>query len=80
MPAPDGQVLNVDGKVQPLSGFTGDKITLLGFIYTTCVDPEGCPRAYRIFDDLKKQILAIPALNDKVRFVTLSFDPERDTP
>ena len=80
MPAPDGQVLNVDGKAQPLSSFTGDKITLLGFIYTTCVDPEGCPRAYRIFDDLKKQILAMPALNDKVRFVTLSFDPERDTP
>jgi protein SCO1 len=80
MPAPDGQVLNVDGKAQPLSQFTGDKITLLGFIYTSCADPEGCPRAYRVFDDLKKQMLAIPALNDKVRFVTLSFDPERDTP
>ena len=80
MKAPDGQVLNVDGKAQSLSRFTGDKITLLGFIYTTCADPEGCPRAYRVFDDLKKQILAIPALSDKVRFVTLSFDPERDTP
>ncbi len=80
MPAPDGQVLNVDGRAQPLSRFTGDKITLLGFIYTSCADPEGCPRAYRVFDDLKKQILAVPALNDKVRFVTLSFDPERDTP
>ncbi len=80
MAAPDGQVLNVDGKAQPLSQFTGDKITLLGFIYTTCADPEGCPRAYRVFDDLKKQMLAIPALNGKVRFVTLSFDPERDTP
>jgi protein SCO1 len=80
MPAPDGQVLNVDGKAQSLSRLTGDKITLLGFIYTSCADPEGCPRAYRVFDDLKKQILAIPALNDKVRFVTLSFDPERDTP
>lgn len=80
MPAPDGQVLNVDGKAQPLSQFTGDKITLLGFIYTTCADPEGCPRAYRVFDDLKKQIIAIPALSNKMRFVTLSFDPERDTP
>ena len=80
MKAPDGQVLNIDGTVQQLSRFTGDKITLLGFIYTSCVDPEGCPRAYRVFDDLKKQIRAIPALNDKVRFVTLSFDPERDTP
>lgn len=80
MPAPDGQVLNVDGVAQPLSRFTGEKITLLGFIYTSCPDPEGCPRAYRVFDDLKKQLLAIPALQGKVRFVTLSFDPERDTP
>jgi protein SCO1 len=80
MPAPDGQVLNVDGKAQPLSRFTGDKITLLGFIYTSCADPEGCPRAYRVFDDLKTQILQHPALHGKVRFVTLSFDPERDTP
>jgi protein SCO1 len=80
MPAPDGQVLNVDGKAQPLSRFTGDKITLLGFIYTSCPDPEGCPRAYRVFDNLKTQIRQHPALHGKVRFVTLSFDPERDTP
>ena len=80
MPAPDGQVLNVDGRAQPLSRFTGDKITLLGFIYTSCADPDGCPRAYRVFDGLKAQMRAVPALYGKVRFVTLSFDPERDTP
>ena len=80
MPVPEGQVLNVDGRAQPLSRFTGDKITLLGFIYTSCADPDGCPRAYRVFDNLKAQIRAVPALNAKVRFVTLSFDPERDTP
>ena len=80
MPAPDGQVLNVDGRVLPLSQFTGDKITLLGFIYTSCADPDGCPRAYRVFDNLKAQMLKVPALDGKLRFVTLSFDPARDTP
>lgn len=80
MQAPDGQVLNVDGRMQPLARFTGDKLTLLGFIYTSCADPEGCPRAYRVFDNLKAQVLAAPALRGKVRFVTLSFDPEHDTP
>ena len=80
MPAPDGQVLNVDGRALPLSQFTGDKITLLGFIYTSCADPDGCPRAYRVFDNLKAQMLKVPALYGKVRFVTLSFDPARDTP
>lgn len=80
MPAPDGRVLSVNGRMQSLARFTRDKITLLGFIYTTCVDPEGCPLAYRVFDALKAQIHATPSLHGKVRFVTLSFDPARDSP
>lgn len=80
MPAPDGRVLGIDGRSQPLSLYTRGQVTLLGFIYTTCVDPEGCPLAYRVFDALKRAIAATPALNGKVRFVTLSFDPARDTP
>ena len=80
MPAPDGRVLGIDGRSQPLSRYTRGQLTLLGFIYTTCVDPEGCPLAYRVFDLLKAAIAATPALQGKVRFVTLSFDPARDTP
>ena len=80
MAAPEGRVLGIDGRPQPLSRYTRDQITLLGFIYTTCVDPEGCPLAYRVFDSLKEAIAATPSLHGKVRFVTLSFDPARDSP
>lgn len=80
MLAPDGAVLGVDGRSRRLAQFTRGAITLLGFIYTTCRDPEGCPLAYRVFDSLKQQILATPELHGQVRFVTLSFDPARDTP
>ena len=80
MPAPDGRVLGLSGKVEPLSRYTRGAITLLGFIYTTCADPDGCPLAYRVFDALKEAIQATPRLHGKVRFVTLSFDPARDTP
>lgn len=80
MAAPDGEVLGIDDHAQRLSQFTHDRITLLGFIYTTCVDPDGCPLAYRVFDALKLAILAAPALRGRVRFVTLSFDPARDSP
>ena len=80
MPVPEGRVLGIDGRQQPLSRYTRDQITLLGFIYTTCTDPEGCPLAYRVFDSLKKAITATPTLHGKVRFVTLSFDPARDSP
>jgi len=80
MAAPDGRVLGIDGRAQALSSYMRDQITLLGFIYTTCTDPEGCPLAYRVFDALKEAITDTPALRGKVRFVTLSFDPARDSP
>jgi protein SCO1 len=80
MAAPDAEVLDVDGHARPLSRFTRGHVTLLGFIYTTCVDPDGCPLAYRVFEALKQTITAAPAMSDQVQLVTLSFDPARDTP
>jgi cytochrome oxidase Cu insertion factor (SCO1/SenC/PrrC family) len=80
MAAPDGEVLGLDGRAQPLRHFTRERITLLGFIYTTCIDPEGCPFASRVFDTLRPALAARPDLRDRVRLVTLSFDPLRDTP
>ena len=79
MPAPDGEVLGLDGRARRLSHFTRGRITLLGFIYTTCVDPDGCPLAYRVFDTVRHAV-ATPALRDRIQLVTLSFDPLRDTP
>lgn len=80
MPAPEGRVLDVDGKRKPLSAFTRGSITLLGFIYTTCTDPEGCPLAYRVFTELRDAVAARPDMHGKVRLVSLSFDPARDSP
>jgi len=80
MPAPDGEVVGVDGRPQRLARFTREGITLLGFIYTSCTDPEGCPLAFRVFDVLKQSLGERPALREQVRLVTLSFDPARDTP
>jgi cytochrome oxidase Cu insertion factor (SCO1/SenC/PrrC family) len=79
MRAPDGEVLGLDGHARRLSEFTRGRITLLGFIYTTCTDPEGCPLAYRVFETVKRAV-ATPALRDRIQLVTLSFDPLRDTP
>ena len=79
MAAPDGEVLDVDGRARPLSRFTRGHVSLLGFIYTTCVDPDGCPLAYRVFETLQ-QAAAARGMSDKVQLVTLSFDPARDTP
>ena len=80
MAAPDGEVLDLDGRPQPLRRFTRDRITLLGLIYTTCVDPDGCPLTHRVLDAVRHAVSDTPRLRDKVRLVSLSFDPERDTP
>jgi protein SCO1 len=80
MRAPDGAVLTVDGGLAKLSQFTRGRITLLGFIYTSCTNPQGCPLAYRVFDRLKEEIRGTAALKDQVQLVTLSFDPARDSP
>jgi protein SCO1/2 len=80
MAAPDGEVLGADGRRERLARFTRGGITLLGFIYTTCIDPDGCPLAYRIFDELRHAVASSPEARGAVRLVTLSFDPLRDTP
>ena len=78
--APDGDVLDVDGRAHRLARFTHERITLLGLIYTTCVDPDGCPLTLPVFDAVRRAAAASARLREHVRLVTLSFDPERDTP
>src|SRR5256712_6153669 len=80
MRAPDGPVLDLDGRRLRLSRFTAGKITLLGFIYTSCADSRGCPLAYQVFHTVRHRVSDDPDLRDHVRLVSLSFDPARDTP
>jgi len=80
MQAADGEVLDIDAKQQRLARYTGDKVTLLSFIYSTCADPSGCPYAYLVFHSLKTRLERDARLHGKVRLVSLSFDPNRDTP
>ena len=80
MRAPAGPVLDADGRRLPLSRFTAGKITLLGFIYTSCADARGCPLAYQVFHTVRHRVSEDRDLRDRVRLVSLSFDPARDTP
>lgn len=80
MRAPDGEVLDVDARVRRLSRFTTEKITLLGFVYTSCSDARGCPLAYQVFHTIRDRVAGTTALVDRIRLVTLSFDPARDSP
>ncbi|MGI9329483.1 MAG: SCO family protein [Gammaproteobacteria bacterium] len=78
--AADGGVLDERGQLTRLHALMGDKAVVMSFIYTHCNDVNGCPLATFVLSQLQGPVAADPRLKDKVRLVTLSFDPQRDTP
>lgn len=80
MQAGDGRVLDSQGRTRRLAEFTRGRVTLLSFIYSSCADPAGCPYAYTVFHLVRSALEEDPAARRKVRLVSLSFDPHRDTP
>ena len=76
---PDFKLRNQDGRQIHLSQFKG-KALLVTFIYTRCPSPEFCPRVTRNFAEVEKQLAASPALYARTHLLSVSFDPEHDTP
>lgn len=76
------QAIVLEGSKAPrlLSSYTTGAITLLGFFYSYCADPEGCPLAWNAFEKVREEIIAHPQLHTKVRLVFISLDPKHDTP
>jgi protein SCO1 len=77
---PKLNVLDTKGDLQPISRYTKGKITLLTFFYERCSDVNGCPYAMSVFHSVKSKLEQNEKFRDSVRFVHISFDPERDTP
>lgn len=78
--AVDGDVIDVDGKKYSLFNLFSKKYVILSFIYTTCIDAKGCPLATHVLNKIREPLKNDPSLAEKVLFITLSFDPEHDTP
>jgi cytochrome c peroxidase len=76
----DARVLSESGKIVELAGLLGDKIVLLSFIYTSCSDVNGCPLATHVMAGVQRAVLEDPALKQRVRLISVSFDPAHDTP
>lgn len=79
-PAVDGAIIDADGTRRHLFDYLGDRYVLLSFIYTHCTDSEGCPLATGVLDMVRESLGSEPDLAAHVRLITLSFDPERDSP
>jgi cytochrome c peroxidase len=78
--AADGKVVDADGSERRLFDYMGDRYVLLSFIYTSCRLSEGCPLATAVFHRVMREMDGTAELAGKVRLISLSFDPERDTP
>lgn len=78
--APDGALVESNGKAVNLRDLVRGRITVLSFIYTRCAAPKACPYATGVLSQLNQISLENTELAKNVRLVSLSFDPEYDTP
>ncbi len=76
---PDYGLVNQDGKPIKLHNYKG-KVLLLTFIYTRCPMPDQCNLMSENFADVDQQLKQQPELYDKTHLLSISFDPEYDTP
>ena len=75
----DFSLLNQDGKRISLKDF-GGKALAITFIYSRCPLPEYCILMSKNFSDAAKSLQNSPELKDKSRLLSISFDPQTDTP
>jgi len=76
---PDFKLLNQSNQSIHLDQFKG-KALLLTFIYTRCPLADFCPRMSQNFAKIDKAITPDSDLYGKTHLLSVSFDPEYDTP
>ena len=76
---PDFAVTTQEGATLRLAELRG-KVVVLTFIYTGCPLPDFCPKMDSKFAELSRLAGSTAARADKVRLLSISFDPEHDTP
>ena len=76
---PDFTLTDQDGKRINLKDYRG-KALAITFIYSRCPLPTYCSLMSKNFSDLAIQLNQNAELKDKIRLLSVSFDPNTDTP
>jgi protein SCO1/2 len=76
---PDFGLVNQDGKRIHLAQYRG-KALLLTFVYTRCLQPDQCTLMSNNFAAIDQALQKQPEIYDKTHLLTISFDPDYDTP
>ncbi len=78
-PVPDAALVNQRGDAISISALRGTAVAIT-FIYTRCPLPQYCPLLDRRFADVQRLVQADAGLRGRVRLISVSFDPDADTP
>lgn len=76
---PDAALIDQQDRRRSLSEWIGTP-TVITFIYTRCPLPNFCPAMNRHFAALQKGLAADAALTGRAKLISITFDPEYDTP
>jgi len=76
---PNFELTNQDAKRISTADFRG-KVLAITFIYAQCPLPDYCIKMSTNFSDAANRIMTEPDVKDKFRLLSISFDPEHDTP
>ncbi len=76
---PDYRLVNQDGKAIRIHDYRG-KALFLTFIYTRCPMPDQCALMSNNFAAIDQELQKQPELYEKTHLLSISFDPEYDTP
>ena len=76
---PNYRLVNQDGKTIRIGDYKG-KALLLTFVYTRCPDPNQCTLMSSNFATIDQRLREQPELYQKTHLLSISFDPEYDTP
>lgn len=76
---PDFGLTNQDGKRIHLAQYRGQALALT-FIYTRCPQPDQCTLMSNNFAVIERELQKQPEVYQKTHLLSISFDPEYDTP
>ncbi len=76
---PDAALIDQTDRRRSLSEWRGAPV-LVTFIYTRCPLPNYCPLMDRNFATIQRAVAGDSALKGNLQLVSISFDPEFDTP
>jgi protein SCO1/2 len=76
---PDTELVDQQGRKFSLGEWRGHAFAIT-FIYLRCPLPQFCPLLDRRFAEVQKAIASSSVLNHHARLLSVSFDPDADTP